>query len=285
MHVRDDLALRLAWFGNHRPVMERLLVAGASVQRVRFSDLGSLPTLRLIQCVVPRRFPSLAESIQALWMRVHLRVRVRLARVLQRARDRLDRPPTARLGAEPPNRDRLIAHLRTAGRRFARDYWTDGMSLFFPSLQPVLGPLPGEFAPPHLSGHVRWPEYTDFLCVKDLHGLQVLLDWNDADTVQRTFHPQISTEDARRRRTLLMPCPDVTSDDERVWRALSPYMDRSRVGGSPHDIAQRVNMPVDDVRAILDFLDDYGFVHLTFDGLYERGYRDIPAGVTSAAQR
>ena len=52
----------------------------------------------------------------------------RLRESLQRARDRLARPPREPLGAGTPTREELIAHLRTAGRRFAREYWTEGLS-------------------------------------------------------------------------------------------------------------------------------------------------------------
>ena len=82
--------------------------------------------------------------MKPLWLRFHLRVRSRLRPILQRARDRLDRPPQGEpLGAGTPTRERLIAHLRTAGRRFAREYWTDGLPLFFEGCD--LGPVPDEF--------------------------------------------------------------------------------------------------------------------------------------------
>ena len=82
------------------------------------------------------------------WGCFHLRPRLRLSRRLQAARSRLDRPPTAALGKKHPTRDELIAHLKTAGRRFAREYWTEGLAIFFPDLAP--DPLPEEFCAPSL---------------------------------------------------------------------------------------------------------------------------------------
>ena len=77
---------------------------------------------------------------------VHLRrFAPRLRQLIQRVCNRLDRPPREALGAGTPTREELIAHLRTAGRRFAREYWTEGLPLFFPGLRSELGPVPDEF--------------------------------------------------------------------------------------------------------------------------------------------
>ena len=64
---------------------------------------------------------------------------------LDRVRLRLDAPPTQQLvpGA-PVTRADLIAVLRTAGTRFAREYWLGHASLV---AGPDLGPLPDEFLP------------------------------------------------------------------------------------------------------------------------------------------
>ena len=32
----------------------------------------------------------------------------------------------------PPTREEVLAYLRTGGRAFARDYWTQGLPIFFP---------------------------------------------------------------------------------------------------------------------------------------------------------
>ena len=69
--------------------------------------------------------------------------RRRLLDALFRARARLDRPPLQALGTSKPSREELIAHLKSAGRRFAREYWADGLPLFFPGID--LGPVPEEF--------------------------------------------------------------------------------------------------------------------------------------------
>ena len=100
----------------------------------------------LVLRVSRQGFLSLPRKVQPHWVRLHVKAKLRLERALQRAKDRLDRPPTQPLGTLTPTRAELIAHLRTAGRRFAREYWTDGLPLFFPSLD--LGPVPAEFAFP-----------------------------------------------------------------------------------------------------------------------------------------
>ena len=99
----------------------------------------------MMHCVSVAQMYLLPEDAQRMWVLFNVKIRFRLGRHLQRVRDRLDRPPSSQLGTAHPTRDELIAHLRTAGRRFARDYWTDGIPLFFPGLQASLGPLPDEF--------------------------------------------------------------------------------------------------------------------------------------------
>ena len=84
---------------------------------------------------------------QELWLRHHVPewIRHRLSALLQHVRSRLDRPPpgTEPLGAGTPTRERLIAHLATGGRRFAREYWTEGAPIFFPGAE--FGPVPQQF--------------------------------------------------------------------------------------------------------------------------------------------
>ena len=81
--------------------------------------------------------------VRRLWFYCNWLPHKRLASYAQRARARLDRPPREPLGAGLPTREHLIAHLKTAGRRFAREYWAEGLPLFFPDLD--LGPVPSEF--------------------------------------------------------------------------------------------------------------------------------------------
>ena len=81
----------------------------------------------------------------------YLRVEVRLVRPFRawlfRVRNRLDAPPKIQLvpGA-PVTREGLITVLRTAGPRFAREYWTEGVGIVVPGAG--LGQIPDEFLYP-----------------------------------------------------------------------------------------------------------------------------------------
>ena len=138
-----ERALKLSLQHGHPAVIKRLVVAGANPALIDWGELDAsdLPRLMLSfpQCV----FGRLTPDLQALWLRHHLRPKLRLQKILQRARDRLDRPPSTALESSWPTREALIAHLRTAGRRFARDYWVEGASIFFPEIE--FGPVPEEF--------------------------------------------------------------------------------------------------------------------------------------------
>ena len=85
------------------------------------------------------------DDLRACWFWVHVHLYNRLRPAIQRARYRLDRPPTSELGTTRPTREQLIAHLRTGGKRFAREYWTEGLPLFFPGQVEELGAVPREF--------------------------------------------------------------------------------------------------------------------------------------------
>ena len=105
--------------------------------------------VRILFAVVPRRRNELATPQLWVWVRVVAPVRRSLLHALRRARARLDHPPTSTLGTGVPTRARLIAHLQTGGRRFAREYWTEeGLPLFFSDVD--LGPLPDIFVAPVL---------------------------------------------------------------------------------------------------------------------------------------
>ena len=123
-----------------------LLRAGGVVSAMRWNQFRGHCAGRILAGVHRDRFLELATEQRALWLRLVLRPRMRLARALQRARARLDRPPTVPLGVTTPTREALIAHLQTAGRRFAREYWLEGLPIFFPSLD--LGPVPDCFVAP-----------------------------------------------------------------------------------------------------------------------------------------
>ena len=103
------------------------------------------------------------EVWRRVWLRLRIRARHRLRAALSRARARLERPPTDLLGTSTPTRAQLIAHLRTSGRVFARDYWEHGIPIFFPALSTELGPTPDEFLFPNpvaraaLRAHVQGP--------------------------------------------------------------------------------------------------------------------------------
>ena len=65
---------------------------------------------------------------------------------LDLVRHRLEAPPTRQLvPGEPVTRDALIAVLRTAGARFAREYWLEHAALVTARDGPDLGPVPAEF--------------------------------------------------------------------------------------------------------------------------------------------
>ena len=142
VHAISARALDTAISFGCSDVVERLLLAGADPSTFEWKELVT-DWPALVQCVRRAHFHSLPTNVQPLWIRFNLSVRLRLAQYLQRARNRLDRPPSSALGTLKPTRDELIAHLRTAGRRFAREYWTEGLPLFFPNAD--LGPVPDEF--------------------------------------------------------------------------------------------------------------------------------------------
>ena len=169
VHALDDEAVREASRHGFVRIVERLLHAGADATQVQWVALH--PERNWPECVMRIRsraqFRGLPEAVQVLWLRRRLRIERCLDRLLQRVRDRLDRPPPplrtsdsepAALGVGTPTRDELIAHLRRGGRRFARDYWTEGAPLFFPALAATLGPVPDEFQVEVRSGPGRFDQ-------------------------------------------------------------------------------------------------------------------------------
>ena len=141
VHAQDDRALVVACGSSHARVaiVECLLDAGADVAHVDWTRFSRQDRVRLVL----RVRPGAAEALPR-WIRlVRSFHRVGVRRALQRARHRLDQPPTSTLGTNTPTREQLIVHLQSAGRRFAREYWTEGLPLFFSDLE--LGPVPTEF--------------------------------------------------------------------------------------------------------------------------------------------
>ena len=123
-------------------MVEYLLRHGASAAAI---DRSFHWVPHLMPCLRLHQARALPSPTKRMWVRFNVKLRFRLGSSLRRARDRLDRPPSSQLGTNHPTREELIAQLRTAGRRFARDYWTDGIPLFLPDLQASLGPVPDEF--------------------------------------------------------------------------------------------------------------------------------------------
>ena len=128
--VRQDMATAVQWFrraahGHPKPT-RRSADACAALGRCLFNGWGVAE----------------ADPAQGVRVQHNVEIRVHACGWLRRARDRLDRPPTSLLGTTKPTHDELIAHLQTAGRRLAREYWTDGKPLFF---KEDLEPVPEEF--------------------------------------------------------------------------------------------------------------------------------------------
>ena len=100
MHANADAALHLAGALGHGPIIERLLVAGADPTAVAapWCGLPAVTLARVVLAVPPRHFHGLPDLVQAVWVRYHTRIKRRLCRCLQRARDRLDQPPRVPLG-------------------------------------------------------------------------------------------------------------------------------------------------------------------------------------------
>ena len=142
-----DAPIRLASEGGHVALVLLLLHHGANPARISWDDLAETAWPAVAAAVPRATFGALPDDVKPVWLRYHVWFKHRLRPRLSRARDRLDRPPQATepLGPGTPTRERLIAHLRTAGRRFAREYWTDGLPIFFPSVCAELGPVPDEF--------------------------------------------------------------------------------------------------------------------------------------------
>ena len=144
VHQENDLALRFASETGDADLVELLLRHGADPARISWDDLPEAAWPRVLTAVPRAAFRTLPDNVQPVWLRVHLRLHARLRSLLQRARDRLDCPPQGEpLGAGKPTRERLIVHLQTAVRRFAREYWTEGIPLFFSGVD--FGPLPDCF--------------------------------------------------------------------------------------------------------------------------------------------
>ena len=148
VHARNDRALRRAVSHGHFPVAAVLLRAGANVAHVPWAML-TWPEAggRTLISVPASSFLGLDDTTRARWLRLVHRPGGRLRRALERARARLDRPPTEPLGLQHPTRAELIEHLKTAGRRFAREYWLEGFPIFFSELhaQTASEPVPACF--------------------------------------------------------------------------------------------------------------------------------------------
>lgn len=178
IHLNRDNPLRCAVEGGHVELVDFLVSAGASVAAadpvrttrcllddiaisVHFLKLGFSPSTHVCTFHSERKYSPLPEFLlyvvqrqhvyklsddyQCRWFRCTVRLKNRLNRWLFRARTRLDTPPRESLGTTRPTRERLIENLRSAGKRFAREYWTEGVPLFFAGMEAELGEVPEEF--------------------------------------------------------------------------------------------------------------------------------------------
>ena len=122
-------------------VLKYLLEHGTDAAHVDWSGIGPQNTAKLLPYVdresLPRLPPNIRQKIEDLDNQLRL--------TAHRARYRLDKPPTAELGTSHPTHEQLIENLRTGGKRFAREYWEEGIPLFFPGQESKLGPVPDEF--------------------------------------------------------------------------------------------------------------------------------------------
>lgn len=123
-------------------ILQYLLEHGVYAHDLSWSDLDERTVAKLLLSIDRRFIHLLPDDIEE---RV-LRQDEGLAAAVQRARRRLDRPPTEELGTSDPTREQLIENLRTAGKRFAREYLVEGVQVFFPRNQAELGKPSEEFA-------------------------------------------------------------------------------------------------------------------------------------------
>ena len=143
--AKGHYAIWMASMHGHAEATARLLGAGGKVGRIDWSKFDRLDQLRILAALPRDQFFALSPARRSLWLRTLLPAILRLQRAYHRARYRLDRPPTEPLGDGRPTRETLIKHLQTGGRRFARDYWAEGIPLFFPDSD--FGPVPDCFLP------------------------------------------------------------------------------------------------------------------------------------------
>ena len=144
-HESVPSSLYFAASNGYLLVVEQLLAAGADPWHL---PLEFRPTASLMPFLRAAYVSRCNDETKRLWFAFNVRPRVRLFKILANIRYRLDHPPTQPLNLTSPTREQLIIHLRTAGRRFAREYWVEGVPLFFPYL--AHGPVPDEFVFPRL---------------------------------------------------------------------------------------------------------------------------------------
>ena len=123
-------------------ILQYLLEHGVYAHNLSWSDLDERTVAKLLLSIDRRYIDLLPDNIKE---RV-LRQDEGLAAAVQRARRRLDRPPTEELGTTQPTREQLLQNLRSGGKRFAREYLDEGVPLFFPEKQAELGKPSEEFA-------------------------------------------------------------------------------------------------------------------------------------------
>lgn len=158
VHLGNNAALKAAVRYGQAEVARRLISAGAPVAEKGDAGRGLLETAyegynvaMVAVLLVGGAAPIWAKNISYVERQWLLECTARrmctrgiLKTLRRKARDRLQAPPRVLCGKERPTRDELIAELRTAGRVFAREYWTEGAELFGCT---GLGELPEEFKP------------------------------------------------------------------------------------------------------------------------------------------
>lgn len=142
VHANDYKELIKASTLGYVKIVRLLLTAGArfNVPAVKaalgHASYGEVADLLLRHL----RRPDVPDVFLSRWYPLQLSAVKRLIKFHRECvSPRTHRPPTGTLPL-PPTRAGLVAHLATAGKSFAHDYWDEGLPLFFPGVD--LGPNP-----------------------------------------------------------------------------------------------------------------------------------------------
>ena len=122
-------------------VLKFMLEHGVDAAHVDWDGIGAQNTAKLLPFVDRESLPRLPTNIRKKIEDLENALRASA----QRAKYRLDKPPTTELGTSQPTREELVENLSSGGKRFAREYWEEGVPVFFPGQESKLGPVPDEF--------------------------------------------------------------------------------------------------------------------------------------------